>query len=339
MPRRAPAPHSDALPRRGVFGVLTLAAALGAGALGAGGPRGGARRAGGAPGTGPSTGNPPPPGNAQPGDEGREARGTNVPTSRAAEARWLDEEGTALVGFGVLRVAPAAPGTPGEVVLRYEEAPTDYAAFDAVQLLVLPVDAFAASGRAFADRALAWGHAERGTYHVTVRVPVTAPAVWLVAFGPFTGVDTSRPLGAARSYALDVRDGGGVARAWVDPAAGELTIKAWTSHPEIERGDPVKDPVTGIDRWFEVRPELVYAAARLAAPGDPEPAQLGAARREADSLRHRAADLRAKGQADAAADLEREAADLTATFAALDDRLPVPAALAERLRRLPFRWR
>jgi hypothetical protein len=128
-------------------------------------------------------------------------------------------------------------------------------------------------------------------------------------------------------------------RAWIDPVAGELTVKAWTSHPEVERGGPVQDPLDGRERWFEVRPELVYVASRLAAPGDPEPPHLGAARREADSLRHRATDLRAKGQADAAADLEREADDVLATLAALDDRVPVPTALAERLRRLPFRWR
>ncbi|MBL9085644.1 MAG: hypothetical protein JNM10_00745 [Planctomycetia bacterium] len=261
------------------------------------------------------------------------------PTSRDGEARWLDESGTALLGFGMLRVAPTLDGPSGQVVFRYEEAPTDYAMFDAVQLLVMPADAFARDGRAFADRALAWGRSARGTYAVSVTVKVTAPAVWLVAFGPFTGVDTSRPLGAARTYALDVREERGMSRAWVDPLAGELTVKAWTSHPEVERGGPVKDPFDGRDRWFEVRPELVYAASRLAAPGDPEPPQVAAARREADSLRQRAADLRGKGRPDAAADLEREADDVRATLAYLDERVPVPAPLAERLRRLPFRWR
>ncbi|MFO0931857.1 MAG: hypothetical protein U1E39_04015 [Planctomycetota bacterium] len=261
------------------------------------------------------------------------------PTSRDGEARWLDEAGTALLGFGMLRVAPPLGGPSGEVVFRYEETPTDYAAFDAVQLLVMPADAFARDGRAFADRALAWGRSARGAYAVSVTVKVTRPAVWLVAFGPFTGVDTSRPLGASRTYALEVREDRGVSRAWIDPLAGELTVKAWTSHPEVERGGPVKDPLDGRDRWFEVRPELVYAASRLAAPGDPEPPQLAAARREADSLRQRAADLRAHAKPDAAADLEREADDVLATLAALDDRVPVPAPLAERLRRLPFRWR
>lgn len=260
-------------------------------------------------------------------------------TSRDGEARWLDEAGTALLGFGVLRVAPTMGGPTGDVVLRYEETPTDYAAFDAVQLWVLPADAFAADGRAFADRALAWARSDRGTFAVTATVKVTRPAVWIVAFGPFTGVDTSRPLGTARTYALEVRESPGVSRAWVDPLAGELTVKAWTSHPEVERGGPVTDAVDGRARWFEVRPELVYTATRLAAPGDPEPPALAAARREADSLRHRAADLRAKGKDDAARDLDREADDVLATLASLDDRVPVPAALAARLRRLPFRWR
>src|SRR5687768_18235301 len=75
-------------------------------------------------------------------------------STRADEARWLDESGTALLGFGILRVAPTDAATPGTLELRYEERPTDYAAFDAVQVLVLPADAFAADGRAFAERAL-----------------------------------------------------------------------------------------------------------------------------------------------------------------------------------------
>lgn len=267
------------------------------------------------------------------------APGPAAAPTRAAEARWLDESGTALLGFGILRVAPTAPGVPGTVRLRYEEQPSDYATFDAVQLLVLPADAFGKDGRGFADRALAWGRSPRGAYAASVEVRVAAPAVWLVGFGPFTGVDTSRPLGTARAYALEVADDGRVARAWVDPQAGELTVKAWTARPEVERGGPVTDPLTGTPRWFEVRPELVYDGARLAAPDDPEPPQHAAARREADSLRARARELRAAGKADAAADLEREADDVLATLATLDDRVPVPGPLAARLRRLPFRWR
>lgn len=259
--------------------------------------------------------------------------------TRAAERAWLDEAGTALLGFGILRAAPTTPGAAGTITFRYEETPTDYARFTAVQVMVLPGDAFAASGKAFADRALAWGRSETGSYAAEATVTVSAPAILLVAYGPNTGVDTARPLGTERTVALAVRDDGRVARAWVDPSAGELTVKAWTARPEVERGGPTKDPVTGRSHWFEVRPELVYDRERLRAPGDPELPAVAAARREADSLRSRARDLRAAGRADAAADLEREAADLDATMASLDARVPVPAPLAERLRRLPFRWR
>ncbi|MCC7140213.1 MAG: hypothetical protein IT460_17470 [Planctomycetes bacterium] len=259
--------------------------------------------------------------------------------TRAAQARWLDEDGTAILSFGLLRVAPATPGARGTVTVRYEERPTDYARFVAVQLLVLPGDAFGSDGRAFADRTRAWAKSPAGSYEARVAFDVTEPALVVVGFGPFSGPDTSRPLGTRRAYTLDVTDDGRVTRAWVDADAGELTVKAWTARPEIVRGGPVRDPVDGVDRWFEVRPELVFDGTRLRAPSDPEAPQTAVVRREAQTLEDRARALRDAGKADAAADLEREAADLRATLGATDDRLPVPEALAARLRRIPFQWR
>jgi hypothetical protein len=258
---------------------------------------------------------------------------------RAAERAWLDESGSAVLGFGLLRVAPATKGTPGRLTLRYAETPSDYAAFDAIQLVVLPARALRTEGRCFADATLAFGRSPAGTYETTVSFEVRAPELLVVGYGPFVGTDTSRPTGTARAYTLEVTDAKGVSRTWVDAEVGELQVKGWTARPELERGGPTKDPVTGKDHWFEVRPEILYDPDRIRAPDDPETPAAAAARREADTLRSRAKDLDAAGKPDAAADLRREADDVLETLAALDDRIPLPAPLVSRLRRIPFRWR
>ena len=107
----------------------------------------------------------------------------------------------------------------------------------------------------------------------------------------------------------------------------------------MRRGGPVEDSVTKAPHWFEARPEILYDRERLRAPGDPETPDTQARRREADSLKRRAKDLRAAGKADAAKELDDEAAGILRDLAASDDRLPVPATLAERMRHLPFRWK
>lgn len=260
-------------------------------------------------------------------------------TSRAAEKAWLDDSGTAVLGFGLLRVAPSSAGGAGTIRLRYEEKPGDYAAFDSVQLVVFDAGALAKDGRAFADATLAFSRSASGTYEAEVEVAVKAPALWVVGYGPFTGPDTGRPLTLARAYSLDVTKAEHVSRRFVDAEAGELQIKAWTHRPEVVRGGPVRDPVTGADHWFEVRLEIVYDADRLRSPDDPQTPETLAKQREADTLRSRAKELATAGKADAAADLEREADDVLANARASDDRIPVPASLAARLRRLPFRWK
>jgi hypothetical protein len=264
-------------------------------------------------------------------------KGGGAPASPPA-AKWLDDPGTAVLGLGLLRVAPSKPGVPGSLRLDYEEKPSDYAAFDAVQLFVLGGDAFA-DGRAFGDETLAFARSPSGSYAAKASVAVTAPALLVVGYGPFVGPDTGRPLSLARAYSLTVGEAKGVSHRWVDPEAGELNVKGWTNRPEVKRGGPVVDPVTGASHWFEARLEVVYDRDRLRAPGDAETADALARRSEAATLRARAKAEREAGRPDAAKDLEAEAQDLLDQVAASDDRLPVPGALAERLRRLPFRWK
>jgi len=267
------------------------------------------------------------------------AGGGGAPASAPGASSWLDDPGTAVLGLGLLRVAPSRPGATGTIRLDYEEKPSDYAAFDAVQLLVLPGDAFAAEGRCFADRAKAFTRSKSGAYAARATVEVKEPALLLVGYGPFVGTDTGRPLTLARAYTLAVGKAEGVSHRWVDAEAGELNVKGWTNREGVRRGGSVKDPVTDAPHWFEARIEVLYDRERLKAPGDAETADTVARRREAETLRARAAEARAAGKADAAKDLDAEAQDVLDQIAASDDRVPVPAALAERLRRLPFRWK
>ncbi len=253
-------------------------------------------------------------------------------------ADWLDDPGTAVLGFGLLRVSPAAKGTQGVVRLRYEERPADYGAFDSVQLTVLPGDVFASDGRAFADQARAFDRSKPGTFSARASVDVTAPAVLIVGFGPFRGPDTGRPLTLDRAYSLEVTAEGASWR-WVDAEAGELNVKGWTNRPMVRRGGPVVDPVTSCPHWFEVRPQIVYDRDRVRAPGDPETPEAAPLVAEADSLTERAKALEAAGKADAGAEMRAEADEVRARAANADDRLLLPAALAARFRRLPFRWK
>jgi hypothetical protein len=281
---------------------------------------------------------------------GRTSLGGDPESPRPPALRWLDDPGTAVLGFGLLRVAPERAGAAGTLRLRYEERPGDYGAFDAVQLVVLPASAFERAGRATAGDALAFGRsggARRdgtpdGTYaefRASVEVPVTAPALWVVGFGPFTGPDTGRPLTLARPYVLEV-EGTGASWRWVDAEAGELNVKGWTNRPDVRsRGLPVADPVTKAPHWFEVRPLVVFDGERVRAPGEPEAPEVAALRAEADALDARAAALEADGKADVAKEVRAEAEGLRRAAPVEDARLPLPRGTVERFRRLPFRWK
>jgi hypothetical protein len=101
----------------------------------------------------------------------------------------------------------------------------------------------------------------------------------------------------------------------------------------------VRDPVTGTDHWFEARPLVLYSGERVRAPGDAESPAVEVLRKEAESLRARAREKAAAGEAQAARELEAEAREVEREAAVADDRLPLPAPLAERLRRPPLRWK
>jgi hypothetical protein len=257
----------------------------------------------------------------------------------AASASLLSDPGTAVLGLGLLRVSPATAGVPGELRLRYEERPSDYLAFDAVQLAVWPAEAFRAEGRAFADAALAFARSKRGDYETFATVRVDAPALLVVGYGPFEGPDAGRPLTLARTVSLEVKEALGTNWRWVDAEAGELNVKGWTSHPTVRRGGPARDPVTGADHWLEARPLLLYSGERVRAPEDAEAPAVAALRKEAEALARRAEAQASQGNRKAAEELQAEAKELWAEAAASDERLPLPAPLAERLKRPPLRWK
>jgi hypothetical protein len=241
--------------------------------------------------------------------------------------------------MGLLRVAPTKPGTTGSIRVRYEERPSDYAAFDSVQLAVVDASAFASEGRAFADATLAWTRSTAGDYAAEVEAKVAGRALLVVAYGPFEGPDAGRPLSLARTVSLQVLEAKDANWRWVDAEVGEMNVKAWTAHPAVRRGGPARDPVAGADHWFELRPLVFYDRTRVRAPGDPEPPEVATVRKEADALLERSRKQASEGRVEAAAELEAEANELLARAGASDDRLLLPAALAERLRRPPLRWK
>jgi hypothetical protein len=259
-------------------------------------------------------------------------------------AAWLDDPGTAVLGFGILRAAPEKTGAPGTVRITYEEKPSDYGSFDSVQLIVLPFEAFAKSGRATAGDARAFGRSSPGEgaygdYRTSVEWTVDAPTLFLVGFGPFVGPDTSRPLTLARPYTMEV-GGTGATWRWVEAEAGEWNVKGWTNRPDVlSRGQPLVDPVTKASHWFEVRPLVVFDRERVRASGDPEAPEAVALRAEADALEARAKALEAQEKADVAKEVRAEAEGLRHAASVEDARLLLPTALAEKFRRLPFRWK
>jgi hypothetical protein len=281
---------------------------------------------------------------------GPATRGSEPEPAPAPALAWLDDPGTAVLGFGVLRAAPERPGAGGTVRIRYEEKPGDYGAFDAVQVIVLPIDAFARSGRATAGEVRAFSRsgpsggayaskAGAAGYETRASFSVTTPSLFVVGFGPFVGPDTGRPLTLARPYTIEVTGEGATWR-WVDAEAGELNVKGWTNRPEVvSRGEPVKDPATGASHWFEVRPLVVFDKERVRAPNEADAPEVLALRTEADALDARAAALDAQGKPDVAKEVRAEAEGLRRAASVEDARLPLPSALVEKFRLLPFRWK
>lgn len=266
--------------------------------------------------------------------------------SQAADGPWLDFTGTSVLGFGVLRLVPPADG-PGTFRITYRDTPEDgYSITDNAQLFVLPGDAFAAREMAYAEQFLAFARTPPyeedyvpEALELTAEVTVPAETTVIVAYGPWTGPDTGRPPGDDPTFSLRVEalaEGG--SHAWVESEAGELITTNWTPRPGVERGEPVRDPVTGDDLWIEVRPLILYDAAIARAAGEPPAPDLGDAPTPADLLAQAEAWER-DGQTALAADARERAADLAALGARRDRRIVLTPELTERFRRVPIRWR
>ena len=264
-----------------------------------------------------------------------------APAPRAAAPRpWLDPRGTSIVGFGILRVVPEA-GRSARVTIRYRETPDGYATKGNLQLFVLPTEPFERSGRAYAGDFLGFGRTEdEAAVDATgaLRVETTFDAGaderrLLVCYGPWTAPDAGRPAGDVPTFSLDVA-AGNAAWEWVESEAGEMITTNWSNRPEVVRGAPCRDPLTGEDLWIEVRPMILYDGRLVRAAGEP-------ADRDpvTDSVLAEAARFEAEGRGDLAADARDRAADAAANAARADRRLVLPPDLAEKFRRVPIRWR
>ena len=286
-----------------------------------------------------------------PADTGRGGAAPAKPDARnvaaAAQASttgpWLDPRGTSIVGFGILRVVPE-PGKTAGVGIRYREVPDGYSSKGNLQLFVLPADAFARRNRAYAGDFVAFSRTkdeEAVDDDYALRTSVSGiraerETTLIVAYGPWTAPDAGRPAGDAPVFRLDVDVENGEA-AWIESEAGELITTNWTARPEVARGSPCKDPLTGESLWIEVRPMILYDA-RLARAAD-EPVEPPPGTTSAAELRAEADRLDEEGRAVAAADRRDRAADLDALAARSDRRLVLTRDLVEKFRRVPIRWR
>jgi len=240
-----------------------------------------------------------------------------------AKARpWIDASGTAIVGFGLLRVVPS-PGKTATFDVRYVEKSSDYGqGTGGYQLFVLPGDAYAKKESAYADEFLAFTRsAPSEDTDVTLKTSFQAASetTVLVCYGPWTAPDSGRPSGDRPVFRLDVTAHDG-AYEWIESEMGELITNNWTNRPGVKRGGPVgkDDP-----QWVEVRPMILYDGRMVAvasewSPIEPGTIYVGPALTPDQSEQHRDSGWVAYRN---------------------DRRIPMTRELAEKFRRVPIRWR
>jgi hypothetical protein len=244
---------------------------------------------------------------------------------RVGSRPWIDPDGTSIVGFGLLRLVPAA-GRTSRFEIRYREKPGDYGGGvgEEYQLFLLPGDAFATKPRAYADEFLAFtrthGSLGSGAYVLRTSVDVAAETTVLVGYGPWTAPDAGRPAGDRPVFRIDVTSEDG-AHEWLESEAGELITTNWTNRPGVKRGGPYpRDNV-----WVEVRPMILYDGRSVRAAD------------EAPDAAPRVVHVPVPGES--AQDAREEDADAQASAARADRRIVMTRELAEKFRRVPIRWR
>ncbi len=202
--------------------------------------------------------------------------GAAVPPAAPAAAEagpWILRGGTTTLGFGILRLAPAAEGTPTAFTVRYVDYGDGGYSSDGTNacLFALPGDAFETSDAAYADRWLAFARVENVGGPQVLEIPVTVDRerTVLIAYGPWDGADVGRPPSDTRTYSLRVLSGDGGTYRWIESEAGEMVTTNWTARPGVKRGGPVTDPLTGRPLWVETRVLVLYDARVARAAGTP----------------------------------------------------------------------
>lgn len=245
---------------------------------------------------------------------------------RVGSRPWIDPTGTAIVGFGLLRLVPE-PGKTARFDLRYEEKPGDYGAgaSDEFQFFVLPGDAFARKASAYADEFLTFtrthGSLSGTTYTLRASVSVASETTVIVGYGPWTAPDSGRPSGDRPVFRIDVTPHLG-AFEWLESEAGELITTNWTNRPGVKRGGPYAKE----DVWIEVRPLILYDGRSVRAADETDPPNPALNFGEGIDPRD-------------ALDRTEQLDDATAAANRADRRIVMTRELAEKFRRVPIRWR
>jgi hypothetical protein len=232
---------------------------------------------------------------------------------------WIDPSGTAIVGFGVLRVVPS-PGKTATFDVRYVEKSSDYGqGTGGYQLFVLPGDAYAKKTSAYADEFLAFARSrpsEDSDVPLTASFQAASETTVLVCYGPWTAPDSGRPSGDRPVFHLDVTPHDG-AFEWVESEMGELITNNWTNRPGVKRGGPFgkDDP-----QWVEVRPMILYDGRMV---------------RTAEEVRSPDSSPMSHATIDDVEAMD----DHDVAAARADRRIVMTHELAEKFRRVPIRWR
>ena len=259
-------------------------------------------------------------------DGGATAAPPDAPAAVAAPRPWIDPSGTAIVGFGLLRVVPS-PGKTATFDVRYVEKSSDYGqGTGGYQLFVLPGDAYAKKTGAYADEFLAFARSkpsEDSDVTLTTSFEAASETTVLVCYGPWTAPDSGRPAGDRPVFHLDVTPHDG-AFEWVESEMGELITNNWTNRPGVKRGGPSRgdDP-----QWVEVRPMILYDGRMVQTTAE--------AHRDNSDIEP----FVAGGPGPGTMDPYEEWQDHFYGRARSDRRITMTPDLAEKFRRVPIRWR
>ena len=148
-------------------------------------------------------------------------------TSDAAKPDWPAQEGTGTIGFGLIQLSPNRDH--GSTYTFNYDIPAKYAAqAPSGQIIVLKAEAFEKYNNIPTSQFLAHNKAEtlsnKTGLHMSAQVEVSEPGLYVVCYGPWSGLLTFDEALARETYKISARTQGDSQFRWIDQDAGDITI-------------------------------------------------------------------------------------------------------------------